>query len=333
MTMKPKYCTHCRVSLIPRTMDDRIREYCPSCGKVFYRNPIPVASAVVLNDARQVLLVRRARDPKKGMWCLPIGFAELDETIEEAALRELREEAGVTGAVKHLLGVHSQKSDFYGDLLIVTFEIGDIAGTPRAGDDADDAAWFDLDGLPPLAFVANEKAISECMALHRLEWAQADSFRHLGDHRDHALLSARLVQVVEAHAAEIVKKWLCHVRDNPDTNSYRAIDSGQLQQRATAALQHLGGWLMNDVSPNEVRAFFEELGGERGAGGLDAHELVISLTYLRQTIWDFCRAAIDAADPVSTYAALELNQRIIHFFDLATVESSKAMTKGINSPG
>lgn len=60
---------------------------------VFYDNPLPVASSIVVRD-RQLLLVRRRFMPKAGEWCLPMGFAEAGESIEAAALRELKEVAG-----------------------------------------------------------------------------------------------------------------------------------------------------------------------------------------------------------------------------------------------
>ena len=99
------------------------------CGTVFYQNPLPAAGALVLDDLRRVLLVKRKYPPSEGMWCLPIGFAELGETIAEAALRELHEETGVTGRVVRLIDAESSWTGaFYGDVLVVTFEVEKLLG-------------------------------------------------------------------------------------------------------------------------------------------------------------------------------------------------------------
>lgn len=88
------YCSTCgaRVSLrIPP--GDRLPRYvCDTCGAVHYRNPRMVVGALAVWEDR-ILLCRRAIEPRYGMWTLPAGFMENDETVGEAALRETREEA------------------------------------------------------------------------------------------------------------------------------------------------------------------------------------------------------------------------------------------------
>jgi len=112
----------------------------------------------------RILLVKRRDEPQQGRWCLPIGFAELGETIRAAALRELHEEAGITGRIVALLDVDSYASDFYGDLLIVTFEVRKTSGTERPGDDAAEVRYFPARALPPLAFSANDRAVASWTA-------------------------------------------------------------------------------------------------------------------------------------------------------------------------
>ncbi|MCK7512934.1 MAG: NUDIX domain-containing protein [Desulfobacterales bacterium] len=159
-------------------VDGRMRDVCSTCGAVLYRNPLPVAASVVLNDKRQVLLVRRRNEDGKRLWCQPTGFAELNETIMHAALRELEEEAGITGRVVRLLSADSTRVPPYGDLLIITFEIEKTGGEEAPGDDADaeDVAYFGTDHPPRLAFSSNQGAIDACMHAHREEWAIGEDF-------------------------------------------------------------------------------------------------------------------------------------------------------------
>ncbi len=156
----PRFCSQCAASLEQRVVEGRLREVCPRCGTICYRNPLPVAAALVLDDQRRLLLVRRGQPPQQGLWCLPTGFAELGESIAEAALRELYEEAGLRGEVRTLVDVDSYVIDFYGDLVIVTYEVAPAAGTPYPGSDAVAVGWFTLDALPPLAFTSNERALA-----------------------------------------------------------------------------------------------------------------------------------------------------------------------------
>lgn len=155
----PKFCSACARPLRVAEVQGRRRGVCSGCGKIHYANPLPVASSLLVNGAREVLLVKRLNEPAKGAWCLPVGFAETGETIEEATMRELLEETGVEGAILQLVDVCSEDNPFYGDMLFVTFLMKKIGGQEQAGDDAAAVQYFPLDALPPLAFEAQERAL------------------------------------------------------------------------------------------------------------------------------------------------------------------------------
>lgn len=68
---------------------------CKDCGFVFYMNASSAVAAFILNDARELLVCKRAKEPEKGTWDLPGGFVDGDETAEEAMCREICEELQV----------------------------------------------------------------------------------------------------------------------------------------------------------------------------------------------------------------------------------------------
>ena len=115
-------------------------------------NPPLTADPVVVRDG-EILLVKRAREPFKGRWCLPGGFVDPGEKVEAAALRELMEETGLEGEVVGLLGVYSDVGrDPRGPTVSVAYRIKVKGDAPKAGDDAEEARFWPLDALPALAF-------------------------------------------------------------------------------------------------------------------------------------------------------------------------------------
>jgi ADP-ribose pyrophosphatase YjhB (NUDIX family) len=73
--------------------DNRPRSVCPACDYIHYENPKNIVGALVTNDAGEVLLCKRAIEPRYGLWTLPAGFMENGETLEQGAARETIEEA------------------------------------------------------------------------------------------------------------------------------------------------------------------------------------------------------------------------------------------------
>ena len=88
------FCSNCAAPVTLRTPpnDDRPRYVCDACDEVFYHNPKIVAGCVPQWDS-QLLLCKRAIEPRRGLWTLPAGFMENGETAAEGAARESLEEA------------------------------------------------------------------------------------------------------------------------------------------------------------------------------------------------------------------------------------------------
>ena len=99
--------------------------------------------------AKKFLLIKRGMAPRKGTWGSPSGFIEFGETPEEACLRELKEETGVSGQVAKLVGIgRIEDKEIYGDILAVRYLVkaGDEEITPS--DEVEDARLFGIAELP-----------------------------------------------------------------------------------------------------------------------------------------------------------------------------------------
>ncbi|HEY1089834.1 MAG TPA: NUDIX hydrolase [Burkholderiaceae bacterium] len=99
-TRRYKHCPNCGAPCEYRIPpdDNRERATCTTCGTLHYENPINVVGTLPVYG-EQVLLCRRAIEPRHGLWTLPAGFLELGETAAEGALRETIEEAGAQVAM------------------------------------------------------------------------------------------------------------------------------------------------------------------------------------------------------------------------------------------
>jgi 8-oxo-dGTP diphosphatase len=122
-----------------------------------YPRPAVTADIIILRkskDEQFVLLIERKHPPFEGMWALPGGFLDMDETLETAALRELQEETGITGVELKQFHTFSKVDRDPRHRTITTVFIGftDDTISPVAGDDAANVQWFSMDKLPPLAF-------------------------------------------------------------------------------------------------------------------------------------------------------------------------------------
>ena len=114
------------------------------------------ADVVVLNESREVLLIKRAYEPFEGMWAMPGGHVDEGETAVQAAVRELAEETGIVADGRELLFAalaDAPGRDPRGRYVsaVYTLQVGDGI-EPKAGDDAAEVRFWPVDSLPPLAF-------------------------------------------------------------------------------------------------------------------------------------------------------------------------------------
>jgi len=113
--------------------------------------PLLTVDAIIIHEEKLVL-IKRKNPPYKGQFALPGGFVDIGETVEDAVIRETKEETGLDVKTVKLIGVYSDpKRDPRSHTVSICFIVrcdGDI----KAGSDAEDIALFDLDNIPKLAF-------------------------------------------------------------------------------------------------------------------------------------------------------------------------------------
>jgi 8-oxo-dGTP diphosphatase len=136
-------------------MDTQDTPVCEKCGRPLetYRNPTPTVDVIIACPGRRVVLIKRRNTPFG--WALPGGFVDYGETVENAAVREALEETGLSVELTGLHGVYSDpRRDARKHTMSVVFTAQPVdLSRLGAGDDAENAAIFDLDDLPqPLVF-------------------------------------------------------------------------------------------------------------------------------------------------------------------------------------
>jgi len=155
-----------------------------------YEFPRPAVSVDIVLFTLQkgrlyVLLIQRGKAPFFNEWALPGGFVNMDETLHEAALRELGEETGVHGiSLKQLHTYDDPGRDPRGRVISVAFYTL-LASTPmvheHGGDDAAQAQWFGVEELPELAFDHADILTDALIRLRHSFLNTAVGYEHLPD--------------------------------------------------------------------------------------------------------------------------------------------------------
>ena len=160
-----RFCPCCGAPLESRTLKaaEPPRLVCRGCAFVFFLDP-KVATGVVFTYQGGILLVQRAIEPQYGKWVFPGGYVDRGETLEAAALREVREESGLVVRLTGLLGAYS----FPGNPVILLAYAGEvIGGTVKTDDESLAARTFPPDKIPwgELAFPSTVRVLRDYLGL------------------------------------------------------------------------------------------------------------------------------------------------------------------------
>ncbi|WP_445116396.1 NUDIX hydrolase [Acinetobacter sp. WZC-1] len=164
-------CGHITIEQMPLG-DHRIRQVCPNCGTIHYINPKVICGALALWE-NKVLLCRRAIEPRYGLWTLPAGYMELNETMEQGAARETREEAEAEVHIEQLYCMYNIPR--IGQIYVL-FKSDIIDGQFGAGEETIESRLFEEHEIPwnELAFPSVERTLrhyfedrrNNCYPLH-----------------------------------------------------------------------------------------------------------------------------------------------------------------------
>ena len=171
------FCTNCGGPLekaVPEG-DDRLRHICRRCQHIHYLNPKMVVGTIPTAD-NQILLCRRAIEPRYGMWTLPAGFLESGETVLQGALRETHEEACATLSDVHPYAMYN--ITFVSQIYFM-FRGALVDGVFAPGAESLEVRLFDLQEIPwqEIAFEVIRITLTSYLADYR----QKSFPFHMGD--------------------------------------------------------------------------------------------------------------------------------------------------------
>jgi ADP-ribose pyrophosphatase YjhB (NUDIX family) len=152
--MIARFCPQCGAALRRRLAFGRRRLVCPNDGYVYFNEP-KVAVGVVAERRGRLLLVKRNHEPRMGQWSFPSGYVDRGEVLEEAAVRETKEETGLDVGIDRLLGAYSTKDE---PVIFLAYAARVVGGRIEVGPECQEVRFFAPEALPPLAF-AHDPAI------------------------------------------------------------------------------------------------------------------------------------------------------------------------------
>ncbi|HIW62960.1 MAG TPA: NUDIX hydrolase [Candidatus Stackebrandtia excrementipullorum] len=153
------YCSRCGAS-VTTTAPTR----CTACGRPVFTDATPSASVILVDDHDRFLAVRRADEPGRGLWDIPGGFCGIEHP-EVAAVRELREEVGLTVDLGPFVGMYLDRYEHHG-VTSTTLNIYYLAWTSHGTVNIDPAEvsavdWRCLDNVDGMAFAHQRQALSD----------------------------------------------------------------------------------------------------------------------------------------------------------------------------
>ena len=150
----------CHTYIYKKTdLEQKKRKVCKKCGFIDYKNPKIVAGSLVVKN-NKILLCRRAIEPSYGKWTFPSGYLDANETPEEGAIREAKEEVNIKIKLKKLFIIFTVRKK---NLIQFVFLADHVNKTYKPGIETLEAKYFSFNQIPwkHLAFSSVSYAIKK----------------------------------------------------------------------------------------------------------------------------------------------------------------------------
>ncbi len=161
-----RYCPMCATALIEKDIEHVRRSVCPACSFIQFLHPKLVA-VVLLQHRDKLLLSKRNIEPAKGLWNFCGGYVELGETVEEAAIREVKEESNLDVQLENLIGIYSEGG---GSHVIIAYQASilnhQMSSLAAQYEEVSELAFFPWEELPTLAFPVHQQILRDWKKLH-----------------------------------------------------------------------------------------------------------------------------------------------------------------------
>jgi ADP-ribose pyrophosphatase YjhB (NUDIX family) len=172
------FCSRCGAPLSFGEVEgeDRHRLACSQCGHIAYVNPRLVVTTLPINEAGELVLLRRGLEPGLGSWAQPGGFLEVDETVAEAAIRETLEETGLVVEPGEVVGLYTRLE---AAVVVLVYEASIVGGEARTSREALEIRAFAPAEIPWLgiAFKTTYYALADWLARRHPDVAPGDPNR------------------------------------------------------------------------------------------------------------------------------------------------------------
>ena len=140
-------------------------------------------------------------------------------------------------------------------------------------------------------------------------------------------ISDKLIKLIERDADQLTKNWLNNVQNHPTTPSYHTYDKKKLYQRAFRVYSQLGKWISRETSKEDIAKYYTAIGKQRRIEGFALSEVIQALIITRRHVWLKVLSEGFLDTVLDHHQALELNNRVVLFFDRAIFFTSLGYEK------
>lgn len=131
------------------------------------------------------------------------------------------------------------------------------------------------------------------------------------------MVASKLVKIIEKNSDVIADKWVDDVTTLPYTRSYWNVPREELHERAASICNRIGYYLSKRLPKERLASFYRRLGKARREQGYSVEEVVMALLLLKRHVWLFVLQEGFLTSNLELYQALELNNRVVLYFDRA----------------